>query len=203
MKVDLHIHTAISYDATGRPEEVLAQARKVGLDGIGITEHNSYEKRAVFQELAPKYGVAVFIGAEVATRTGHILVFSRDIQRWNRYQGINNDAQELLDEVNSIGGVAIAAHPYRLGISYGGNGVKRLKGLGAIEVCNGGSREDENRLARELAEAMSLPGTGGSDAHRLEEIGRSYTLFPERIATLEELVAAIKAGSCRCGRPGE
>ncbi|HPZ65291.1 MAG TPA: PHP-associated domain-containing protein [Bacillota bacterium] len=50
---------------------------------------------------------------------------------------------------------------------------------------------------------MSLPGTGGSDAHRLEEIGRSYTLFPERIATLEELVAAIKAGSCRCGRPGE
>jgi predicted metal-dependent phosphoesterase TrpH len=198
LKIDLHIHTANSYDATGKPEEVLAAARDAGLDGIAITEHNSFEKSEVFLAMAERYNLVVFVGAEVATRSGHMLVYSEDIQRWNRYQGISNDAQALIDEANSNGGAVAAAHPYRLGLGFGGAAVKKLRGLAAIEGYNGGNRPDANRKALELAEHLGLPCIGGGDAHRLEEIGRCYTVFTIAVRSITELAAAIKAGRCYC-----
>ncbi len=202
MKIDLHVHTANSYDATGKPEEVLAAAREAGLDGIAITEHNSYEKSEVFLSLASRYNLVVFVGAEVATRSGHLLVYSEDIQRWNRYTGISNDAQALIDEANSNGGAVVAAHPYRLGLGFGGVAVKKLQGLAAIEGCNGGNRADDNRKAQELAHKLGLPCVGGSDAHRLEEIGRCHTVFTVPVRHILELAAAIRAGRCYCVDPG-
>ncbi len=194
MKIDLHVHTNHSYDASGSPEEVLAYAAKIGLDGIAITEHNSYHKTNIFVTLAPKYNIVAFAGAEVPTLSGHYLVFSEDIERWNRYCKMLHDAQDLVYEVNAAGGAVIAAHPYRFGLGYGGLGVKRLVGLSAIEVYNGGNQHGENRSALEMATAMNLPGTGGSDAHRVEEIGRCYTEFAAPVRTLHELLKALKCG---------
>jgi predicted metal-dependent phosphoesterase TrpH len=198
LKIDLHIHTANSYDASGKPEEVLAAAREAGLDGIAITEHDSYEKSEVFLTLASRYNLVVFVGAEVASRSGHLLVYSEDIQRWNRYRGFSVDAQALIDEANSIGGAVAAAHPYRLRLGFGGAAVKKLRGLAAIEGCNGGNRPDDNREARELANSLGLPCIGGSDAHRLEEIGRCYTVFTVPVRHINELASAIKRGHCYC-----
>lgn len=194
MKIDLHVHTGHSYDATGSPEEVLARAAKIGLDGIAITEHNSYEKSEIFIKLAAQYNLVVFTGAEVPTINGHYLVFSENTERWNRYCKMLLKAQDLIDEVNNAGGVVVAAHPYRFGLGFGGQAVKTLKGLTAIEVFNGGNRHGENILAIELAETLSLPGTGGSDAHCVEEIGRCYTEFESSFSTLPELILALKSG---------
>ena len=199
MKIDLHVHTAHSYDASGSPEEVLAGARKAGLDGIAVTEHNSYEKTEVFVTLGAQYNLAVFAGAEVATRSGHYLVFSEEISRWSRYSSTINDAQQLIDEVNRCGGAVVAAHPYRFGLGFGGLAVKRLQGLAAIEVCNGGNRNGENQKAGELAETMNLPATGGSDAHRVAEIGRCFTVFTVPVRTIPEMVKALKSGQCTYG----
>ncbi|MEW5785447.1 MAG: CehA/McbA family metallohydrolase [Bacillota bacterium] len=198
MKIDLHIHTANSGDATGEPKEVLAAAKKAGLDGIAITEHDCYEKSKFFLTLGPQFDLVVFVGAEVATRAGHMLVFSEDIQRWNSYRGINNDAQELIDEAVAAGGAVIAAHPYRLGLGFGGIAIKKLRGLTAIEACNGANSDEENRQALALAQKLDLPCTGGSDAHRLQEIGRCYTVFTAPARTVPELVAALQAGRCYC-----
>ncbi len=193
-KIDLHIHTANSDDAGGEPEEVLAAAVKAGLDGLAVTEHSCYEKSEVFLDLSSRFNLAVFVGAEVATRSGHMLVFSERIRRWSRYGGSHNDAQELIDEVNCAGGAVVAAHPYRMGLGCGG--AANLRGLAAIETCNGANRQYENQMAVKLAEKMGLPGTGGSDAHRLDEIGRCYTVFTVPVRTIPELVTALKAGRC-------
>ncbi|HPU00499.1 MAG: PHP domain-containing protein [Firmicutes bacterium] len=194
MRIDLHVHTAYSDDAYGEPEEVLAAAVKAGLDGLAITEHGNYEKSEIFLKLAPRFNLAVFVGAEVATRSGHLLVFSDDIGRWNRFKGENNDAQEVIDAVNSAGGAVVAAHPYRVG--HGCGSAAKLSGLAAIESCNGANQSFEDQLAWMLAEKLSLPCTGGSDAHFTDEIGRCYTLFTVPVRTMSDLVAALKAGHC-------
>ena len=194
MRIDLHVHTANSDDAYGEPEEVLAAAVKAGLNGLAVTEHGNYQKSEIFLTLAPRFNLVVFVGAEVATRSGHLLVFSNDISRWNRFKGDNNDAQEVIDAVNLAGGAVVAAHPYRIG--HGCGGAAKLSGLAAIESCNGANRPVENHMARMLAEKTGLPCTGGSDAHFTDEIGRCYTLFTVPVRTMADLVAALKAGRC-------
>lgn len=197
MKIDLHVHTSHSYDASGSPEEVLAQAAEIGLDGIAITEHNSYHKTEIFLELAPYYDLVVFAGAEVPTLLGHYLVFSENISQWNPYCHSLRNAQDLVDDVNSQGGAIISAHPYRFGLGFGGREVKKLKGLSAIEVYNGGNHNGDNKSAMQIASEMNLPGTAGSDAHRIEEIGRCYTEFAFPIRNLSELIQTLKAGEYR------
>ncbi len=194
MKIDLHVHTANSDDAYGEPEEVLAAAAAAGLDGLAITEHSNYEKSEIFLKLAPRFNLVVFVGAEVATRSGHMLVFSEEIHRWSCFRGAGHDARELIEAVNRAGGAVVAAHPYRVG--YGCGGAARLSGLAAIETCNGANRSFENRLAMELARKLNLPCTGGSDAHFISEIGRCYTIFTVSLRDVSGLVAALKAGRC-------
>lgn len=53
-----------------------------------------------------------------------------------------------------------------------------------------------NEKARQLSQELSLPGTGGSDAHCAKELGGCVTEFScePSPAALKE---ALKAGSCR------
>jgi len=197
VKIDLHVHTGHSYDAIGAPNEVLLRAREMGLDGIAITEHNSYEKTEIFLKLAPRYDLVVFAGAEIPTIDGHYLVFSEDVKRWARYCRMLYRAQDVIDEVNRVGGAVIAAHPYRPGLGFGGLAVAKLKGLTAIEVYNGGNNNGENKSALELAASLNLPGIGGSDAHCIEDIGRCYTRFFSPVKTLADLIKAIRTGNCK------
>ena len=55
MKIDLHCHTTLSDGSLGI-EEVIAQAKKTGIDVLSITDHDtlsSYSRAAV---LADRYG---------------------------------------------------------------------------------------------------------------------------------------------------
>lgn len=198
MKIDLHVHTSYSYDASGTPEEVLGSAVEAGLDGLAITEHDNYDKSKLFLRLAPRYNLVVVTGVEVATRSGHFLVFGEIGERWSRYCSGSMDTQELIEDVNCCGGAVVAAHPYRYGITFSAVHLERLRGLAAIEGCNGANRVEENRRALDLAKSLGLPVTGGSDAHRIEEIGRCYTLFDVPVHNTVELVSALKEGRCCC-----
>jgi predicted metal-dependent phosphoesterase TrpH len=44
LKIDLHVHTCYSEDALTTPEEVVYYARKKGLDGVAITDHETLKK---------------------------------------------------------------------------------------------------------------------------------------------------------------
>lgn len=65
MKIDLHCHTTLSDGSLGI-EELIAQARKTGIDILSITDHDtlsSYSRAAV---LAERYGVKVIQGVEMS-----------------------------------------------------------------------------------------------------------------------------------------
>jgi predicted metal-dependent phosphoesterase TrpH len=114
--------------------------------------------------------------------------------------------------ITAAGGVLIPAHPFRywdhvslwnhleehyLPVDKRLAGKAFLQGLTAIEVQNGGCTTEENARAAELARFLSIPGVGGSDAHRPSEVGRAATWFPDTIETDDELLAALTHGGYR------
>jgi predicted metal-dependent phosphoesterase TrpH len=69
-----------------------------------------------------------------------------------------------------------------------------VDGVRIVEVYNGGSRMGEDEAALELAEKYGYAAVGGSDAHLVSQIGRCATRFHDEIESIDELVAALRAG---------
>jgi len=203
MRIDLHIHTsprsACSYID---PLELIKEAQRLNLDGICLTEHQVLWDSGDVAELAREDGIKIFRGNEFTTNQGDILVFGlyKDIKELLMIQ-------ELREEVKSAGGFMIAAHPFRGFKTFGigqlqmtvEHACKRkvLEFVDAIEVGNGKLSPDENDMARKVSEKLDLPGTGGSDAHRVDEVGKWLTVFEKDIQDENQLVAELHAGRFR------
>ena len=200
MRIDLHIHTsprsACSYID---PHELIQEARRLKLDGICLTEHQVLWDADDVDKLALEGGIKIFRGNEFTTNQGDILVF-----------GLYKDIKELLmirelsEEVKTAGGFMIAAHPFRGFKTFGIGQLqmtveqackrKVFEFVDAIEVGNGKLSSDENDMASKVAEKLGLPGTGGSDAHRVDEVGTWVTVFEKEIHNERELVREFHAG---------
>jgi predicted metal-dependent phosphoesterase TrpH len=140
-------------------------------------------------------GLYVVIGMEYETAEGDFLVFGPSpVTEEDLPPGL--PARELLHRVERAGGAAVAAHPFRASRPVGG----RIWGEGlcrVVEAHNGRNTDLENRRAEELAARRLLTATGGSDAHRLDELGRAVTRFEVPVRSPQELVWALLAGLCR------
>ncbi|MBT8371383.1 MAG: PHP domain-containing protein, partial [Deltaproteobacteria bacterium] len=166
---------------------------------ICLTEHQVIWNPADVDMLARESDIKIFRGNEFTTNQGDILVFGfyKDIKKLLTIQ-------ELREMVKSAGGFMIVAHPYRGFKTFGIGRLqmsveqacqrKVLNFIDAIEVGNGKLSADENDMARKVAEKLDLPGTGGSDAHRIDEIGKWVTLFENDIRNELELVQELHAG---------
>jgi predicted metal-dependent phosphoesterase TrpH len=76
VRADLHVHTCLSPCADDEMEAVaiVEQAKKVGLDMIGICDHNSGENVGAMRKAGIREGLAVIPGIEVTSREEvHIL----------------------------------------------------------------------------------------------------------------------------------
>ena len=200
MKVDLHIHTApLSACSYIDPQDLIQEARRLELDGICLTEHQVVWDRAQVDRLAAQADIRIFRGNEFTTNQGDILVFGF-------YEDIKEllILQELREKVAAGGGYMIAAHPFRGFKTFGigqlqmtveqASKRKMLEFVDAIEVGNGKLSPDENEMARKVAEKLGLPGTGGSDAHRVDEIGTWVTAFEKDVENENELLQELHAG---------
>jgi hypothetical protein len=195
MIIDLHLHTIHSEDSLIAAEDLIEQAIRIGLDGICVTEHNSFEASEIVEEFAFGTSIKVFRGVEVATDLGHLLVYGLDQKQWRPFENrLTPPIQELIDYVRECGGVSVPAHPFRFQSSSVGEKLETLIGIFAIEGYNGKSDVEENRLAWEKAESLNLKVIGGSDAHVIGEIGKCVTEFPRHIETMADLVAQLKSG---------
>ncbi|MCS6884022.1 MAG: PHP domain-containing protein [Acidobacteriota bacterium] len=199
MIVDLHVHTIYSGDSLIAPEEVIDQAVELGLDGICITEHDCYELSGVAELLAENMPIKVFRGVEVSTDLGHMLVYG--VSDWQNFPKVKPvPAQMLIDFARERGGVCIPAHPFRFASDGIADRIETLAGIFAIEGWNGRCDAQETRLALDYAERCGLKVIGGSDAHVLGHLGTCVTVFENRVETIAELVAELKAGrfeACR------
>ncbi len=202
--LDLHSHsTDASDDAGGTVEGYLkwiVARRKRGfhIDGIVLTEHRHFDPALHYDALAERYGVVVLRGAELETDIGHVLVYgvTPALARHFDFTSVSLPHRSLFRAARDEGGFAVGAHAGRprIGLAHHVDAGLEPDGIDAIEQLNGGSSDEENERARQLAERFGLRCVGGSDAHYVSAIGRCLTAFRREIRTVEELVHELQFG---------
>jgi predicted metal-dependent phosphoesterase TrpH len=188
IQADLHVHTIYSSDAVIQPKTLVDQlAANSFIKAAAVTDHDSVRGCRATVELASVYpDILIIPGVEISTQYGDIVIlgtYELPPRPWV--------PEVLVDYAKSIGGVSIVAHPYR---EYGMGDKARNYKVDAIEVLNGGSTAGANSEAKELAKSMGLPGTAGSDAHRLSELFSVYSRIDASL-NVDEVLKAIKKGS--------
>lgn len=188
MKFDIHVHTNISSCSQLALQSVIDQAQLNGLSGVCITDHDTMDVRHQLKEGVQDNGLCVIFGMEYTTNHGDFLLFGpfEELR-----PGLS--APELLHHVDRVGGVAVAAHPFRANRSTKESLVEQ--GLCEIvEGINGRNRQHENDYVVDWADRYAVKMVGGSDAHILEELGQVATCFKEPIRNRIEFIHALKNG---------
>ena len=204
MLIDLHAHSYPNSDDSLLPiEELITEAKRAGLDGLCLTEHDRFWDTQNLQALSREFDFPLFPGCEVTTDEGHLLVFGL-----HEYVFGMHRSEFVRNLVREARGAIIAAHPYRrqfkqeeaqseatyermLTQAYQDQSLSPAHG---VEALNGRGSEEENAFAQEICARYSLAGAGGSDAHRPGDVGSCATRFPEPVHTLEALVKALRGG---------
>ncbi|MGD9891252.1 MAG: CehA/McbA family metallohydrolase [Dehalococcoidia bacterium] len=203
MLIDLHAHTwPRSHDSVLNPEDLVERAKRAGLDAIVFTEHDTLWDEASVREISEKHNFLVMAGVEISTDDGHILTFGVD-----KYVFGMHRSDTLAKYVDAADGVMVAAHPYRRQMPwYVRNeeeyeqALQRASRNPAYEFCdgleeiNGRGSEKENAFSKRLCDMMGMPGTGGTDSHAIQDIGKCATFFEREVRTTRDLIDELKAG---------
>ncbi len=192
MFIDSHVHTNASPCGKDSLKMMIHRAVELELDAIIITDHDLITKVPQHPQLK------IFSGTEISSYGGHILAYG--IQDPITY---GMDDIETVEHVHDHGGVAIAAHPYRrlLGRPKTNRRVPPPYSLGdkicdlnidGLETLNGANMFHENRKAHNMSKILMCTQLGGSDAHRINNVGAALTYVPYPVDTLDDFIAAIK-----------
>ena len=197
-KVNLHMHTNMS-DGRKTPEEAVRIYKAHGYDAVALTDH------WVMGENTAMDGVTLLSGAEYNCggsdcRNGvfHSVAICCDKEpRIDRGMG----AQEMVDAIHAVGGLAVLAHP-----AWSLNSpaqILSVEGFDATEIYNSVSavhhsrRPDSSILVDMLgAEGRYYPLIAADDAHYYDgsDECKSFIMVQAEENTPEELKKAIKAG---------
>jgi predicted metal-dependent phosphoesterase TrpH len=184
---DLHVHTLYSPDASTPPKTIVEQLHAHPfIKAVAITDHNTVKGYYKTQELASAYRDVIIIpGVEITTIAGDLIILGTTElppEPWT--------VENVIDFAKKSEALTIAAHPYR---TRGLGDSTRKYDVDAIEVLNGISPPNVNKMAEKLAKEMRLPGVAGSDAHQANELWTAYTEV-QASSNIEEILEAIKRG---------
>jgi len=190
IQADLHIHTKYSSDSSINPKTLVEQLYShPTIKAVAITDHDRIEGYFNVLELASAYkDVLIIPGVEITTPEGDLIVLGiaeLPPKPWN--------VKDVIDFSKERGGVVIVAHPYR---EYGLGSLAKNYPVDAIEVLNGTTQSNLNKLAENLAREMGLPGVAGSDAHNIEDLWSVYTEI-EASLNIDEILKAVRRGLVR------
>lgn len=111
----VHVHHAPSHDSNAPFEAVVAAGHEARLDFVVLTEHSDLERdgplpaaeRAGVYTASDGHRLRILVGAEFATRSGHLL----GLQIPRAYASLNSSARELIERIHGDGGFAVVPHP--------------------------------------------------------------------------------------------
>ena len=190
MLVDMHLHEkTYSPDSFQSLEDMVEKARKIGLDAICITDHDSMGLKKYAEEYSKKVDFPIFVGVEFFSLEGDITAFGIDSIPSRRLS-----AQQFIDYVAERGGVCFSCHPFRNNNRGLEENLKVVKKLTGVEVLNGSTDYAANKKAFEYCRELGIMPIGSSDAHDLEQLGKYATWFPNNVNSLRDFVAEIKKG---------
>jgi len=197
LKGNLHTHTTNS-DGRHTPEERLAGYRQRGYDFLCFTDHN-YVTRAADAELIAIAGCEVQVpargGGGATPRAYHVVAL--DVPPvFHLMDGLA--IQEAVDEVLSVGGLPIIAHPYWSGLSLadlqdvrGALGIEIYNYNCAVGIAKGLSTVHWDDL---LAAGWRGNGFAVDDAHFLSDAYGGWIMVKSPCRETEAILEAIRAG---------
>jgi predicted metal-dependent phosphoesterase TrpH len=177
---DLHCHNSDSIDSPAKMKEIVAVAKKRGLDGIAITNHNKTYSGPLEID-----GLQIIPGNEITIDTGaHLLAYFIEgkIKK-------EPTLKEATDFIKKQGGYAVLAHPTRKehGSIRDDSNEKIREKLKLVDGLEGGnasdSEEDRNHIKeiKEKNNDIPLFLTAGSDVHMAGQVGFSAVETKERL----------------------
>jgi predicted metal-dependent phosphoesterase TrpH len=187
IRADLHIHTTYSFDSAIQPKTLVEQLVAHNFIKVAaVTDHDTVKGCGVTRQLASAYpDILIIPGVEISTPQGDMMVLGTEEmppQPWT--------VEGIVDFARDRDYVSVVPHPYR---EYGLGDLARNYKVDAIEVLNGYSSPSANKLARNLAKLMGLPGVAGSDAHQPSELCTVYTEVQASL-DVDEILKALKKG---------
>lgn len=189
-KIDCHIHSEYSPDGRGSLQELAAVARQKGISGFAVTDHNSLRMAAEMKN-AGITDLTLIPGMEVSTKDGHCLALGvrEPVPR-------HLTLAETLERIVQVGGLGVPSHPYRRVHGAGELAVLAARSkMRAIEVYNArDGKKSSNLKAQNLAHHQKLGGTGGSDAHGIQEVGNAYTRFRDPVESVDDFLDQLSKG---------
>jgi len=207
---------------------IVRQARRMGLDMIGVCDHNSAENVAAVMKAGAREGLSVLAGMEITARQEvHILgLFENesDVMQMQDlvYENLSGESDEesfglqtlvddsdhvvgtnhrllvgattlsveqIIEAIHDRRGLAIASHVDRERFSLTGRFGFIPKGLylDAVEVGQPSSARRN----------YGYPVITSSDAHFLEDVGKSSTSFLVEEPSLDEIRMALRGNDGR------
>ncbi len=198
LAIDFHVHTLYSHCSVSRPDRVLKVAAALGMDGVGIMDHNTVDgaldamrcaedmkRRGILRE-----DFLVIPCTEINSEAGHIgaLFVTEKMPE-------NLSPAETVNAIHKAGGLAIAVHPYH---STGIGDAVFDAPFDAVEVECGSVFPDrlvqQNRALATYPRLLNMAKIGTSDAHYLNAIGSCYTVLEVGSPTLDGVRQALLVG---------
>lgn len=196
--VDLHCHTAASFDSLADPASVVRAAATRGITHLAITDHDRIDGALRARDAAPA-GLTVIVGEEIRTTDGDLIAVFLE-----RAVPPGLSAADTVSAVRAQGGLVGIPHPFD---RFRGSMLKdpRLESMANsadwIETHNARIMAGNgNERAAELARALGRPGVAVSDAHSVLEVGVAYTMLDGDPSTAAGLLAALASAEIVPGR---
>jgi len=218
-RADLHLHSCHSRqsgslkflksrDCYSKPEDIYRVAKGRGMDLVTITDHDSIDGCLELLDRRPD-ARDIFVSEEVSCRLPdgdievHLGVYGLDERLHRELQPLRKNAYEVIACLRASGvffALNHLLHFYRRQIpleTY----LRLVDQVPAMEARNGAMLPAHNEMIERLVQSWrggpTLGMTGGSDAHTLRRIGRTWTDAPGD--SVSDFLESLKARRSRVG----
>ena len=207
MRCDLHVHTRhsgmctvpvfnrVCRESYSQPQAVYEQLKQRGMDLVTVTDHDSIDAGESLRKY-PDFFLSEEVSAVTPDGTNlHIGVYDMEERHHTAIQSRREDLPALIAYLGEQQLFFTINHLYS---SLTGSRTESDFALFArhfpgIEVLNGQIPGVCNRTAEDFAARFGKAAAGGSDAHTLASLGRTYTKVAGA-RTRQEFLDGLRAG---------
>ncbi len=194
VKADFHIHNQFDYmekhfgiPVLPHPCEYIDMAVEKGFQVLSFTNHGLlFDDPATF-EYARKNNILLIPGEEAFIENKHVLLYNFPRQHINTF----SELKKYVGKKRLV----IAPHPFFPGkFCLKDKLFQYIDFFDAIEHCHFHAPGfNLNKKAIEVARKYDLPLVGSSDAHTLQQFGKTYSLLKVKELSIKGVFDAIRA----------
>ncbi len=181
---DLHCHTIKSSCSSAKLKDIVATAKKRGLDGVAVADHNK-----LYRGPSSIDGIDIIPATEVSAKgEEHILAYyvKEDIERGQSFK-------KTIESIKENGGYAVWAHPLRDEEEFNKEGLDSISLFDGLESGNAMNTKKEQQLISKKAREESLLELAGSDAHMTGQVGTAVVRVSKRLSK-DNFIEEIRKG---------